>query len=77
MHPVALASRELPDLLLLVRPAEVEGAHIGARAHPAGAHRDLRLALGDLFPDRVVGVQAVAGLIDIAEHHGLADAERA
>src|SRR3546814_14984540 len=55
MHPVALAARELADLLLLVGAAEVEGADIGAALHLALTEVDLRLALADLLPNRLVG----------------------
>ena len=40
VHPVALAARQDADLLLLVRPLEVERPHIGARRHAALAQVD-------------------------------------
>src|SRR3546814_11227917 len=76
MHPVALAARELADLLLLVGAAEVEGADIGAALHLALTEVDLRLALADLLPNRLVGRQRIARLVDIAELHRVADAEQ-
>ena len=77
MHAVALAARELADLLLLVRAAEVEQRAIGAAGDLAAAEIDLVLTVGNLLPDRVVGAERVARLVDIAELDGLADAERA
>ena len=41
MHAVPLAARKLADLLLLVRPFEVEPAAIGAAVHLAIAELDL------------------------------------
>src|SRR3546814_2133041 len=77
MHAVALAARQLADLLLLVRPLEVEQPDIGPACHLAAAEVDLVLAVGDLLEHRLVGAQAVAALVDIAELDGLADPERA
>src|SRR5690349_22028139 len=77
MHAVALAARDLPDLFLLVRAAEVEQRAIGAAGDPAAAEIDLVLPAGDLLPDRVVRAERVARLVDIAELYGFADADMA
>ena len=77
MHAVALAARELADLLLLVGAAEVEQRAIGAAGDLAAAEIDLVLPAGDLLPHRVVGAERIARLVDIAELDGLADAETA
>src|SRR5579883_546003 len=77
MHTVAFAARERPDLLLLVRALEVEGAAVGARIDLALAELELVEAAGDFLPDGRVAVERIARLIDIAEMHGLADLDRA
>ena len=78
VDPVAFAARQLPDPLLLVRTAEVEGADIGSALDLAlVAEVDLVLALGDLFPDRLRAVEGVAALVDIAEADRLTDLEGA
>ncbi len=76
MHAVALAAREGSHLLLLVGALEVEGAGIGARVHLALAEIEHVIAAGDLLPDGLVGIERVAALVDVAEMHGLADADR-
>src|SRR6185295_14896782 len=77
MYAVALAARERTDLLLLVRPLEVEIGAIGARIHFALAEQDEILTTRDLLPYVLLAVERVAGLIDVAEMHGLADLDRA
>src|SRR3954454_23886313 len=77
MHAVALAARERTDLLLLVRALEVEIGAIGARIHLALAEQDEILAARDLLPYVLLAVERVAGLIDVAEMHGLPDLDRA
>src|SRR6185312_3300958 len=77
VHAIALAARERTDLLLLVRSLEVEIGAIGARIHLALAEQDEILAARDLLPYVLLAVERVAGLIDIAEMHGLADLDRA
>src|SRR5450755_4872491 len=76
MHAVALAARELADLLLLVRALEVEGADVGSAVHLALAERDDVVAPGDFLPDILFAVERVARLIDIAELNALADLDR-
>ena len=77
VHAVALAAREVADLLLLVAALEVEGRGIGARVHFALAQQQHFVAARDFFPDGLVGVEAVAALVDIAEMHVLGDGDRA
>jgi hypothetical protein len=77
VHAVALAAGEVADLLLLVAAAEVEGRAVGARVHLVLAELDDLGAAGDFLPDGLVGVERVAALVDIAELHALADADRA
>src|SRR5208283_414145 len=75
MHAVPLAARKLADLLLLVRPLEVEPAAIGAAVHLAIAELDLVEPARDLLPDVFLGIERVAALIHIAELHGVAEPE--
>jgi hypothetical protein len=70
---VALAARQLADLLLLVLALEVEGADIGAGADLVLAEAEDVGAAGNLLPDILVRVERVARLVDIAEMDGLAD----
>src|SRR3954451_16392648 len=77
MHAVALAAGELADLFLLVRAAEIEQRAIGAAGDLAAAEIDLVATVGNLLPDRVVGAERIARLVDIAELYGLADADTA
>src|SRR5690606_36047804 len=48
MHAIALTARKQADLLLLVRPAEIEPADVGTRRHLALAKLDDVLAFRDL-----------------------------
>src|SRR3546814_19403526 len=72
-----LAARELADLLLLVAAPEVEGADIGARLSLVLAELNDVEPAGDFFPHRLVSGEGVAALVDIAELHGVADAQAA
>src|SRR3954465_15375319 len=76
MYAVALAARERTDLLLLVRPLEVEIGAIGARIHLALAEQDEILAARDLLPKVLLAVACGAGLIHVPEMHGLPDLDR-
>jgi hypothetical protein len=69
----SLAAGEVADLLLLVGPLEVEPRHVGARIDLALPSRIFVLAAGDLLPDRLLGVEALARLVDVRELDGLAD----
>ena len=75
---VALAARQLADVLLLVAALEVERADIGAgaasRACRAGSCPGPPEISSQTF---FFGVERVAALVDIAEEHGLADPDRA
>src|SRR5438309_10995621 len=77
MDPVALAARELADLLLLVGAAEVEERAIGPGIHLAAAEIDLVESARDLLEHGLVAGQRVARLVDIAELDRLADLEGA
>src|SRR4051794_10377249 len=77
VDPVALAARELADLLLLVLPLEVEGADIGAGADLVLAEAEHVAAARNLLPDVLRRVERVARLIDIAQANRLADPDRA
>src|SRR4051812_32691053 len=76
MQPVALTARQVADLLLLIRPAEVELRQIRARVDLAVAHLDLVPALAHLLIRRLVRIEHAA-LIDVRERHRLADFELA
>jgi hypothetical protein len=77
VHAVALAARQVADLLLLVAAAEVERRAIGAAVHLVLAELDHLGAAGNFLPDGLVRIERVAALVDIAHLHGLADADRA
>src|SRR3546814_3459669 len=65
------------SLLLLVAAPEVEGADIGARLSLVLAELNDVEPAGDFFPHRLVSGEGVAALVDIAELHGVADAQAA
>src|SRR4051794_40316726 len=73
MHAVALAARQLPDLLLLVGALEIEGAAIGARIDLALAEIDHLVAAGNLFPHGFPSFERITRLVYIAQMHALAD----
>src|SRR5690606_23268772 len=73
----ALAAGKLADELLLVRAAEVEARKVGARGHLELAHRDRVVAAGDVLPDRLVGRERLARLVDEGHLHRLADLDAA
>src|SRR5258708_10286621 len=77
MHAVALATRELADLVLRVGAVEVESADIGSVVHLALAERDDVVAAGDFLPYVFLAVERVARLIDIAKLNAFADLDRA
>src|SRR5690606_7025109 len=74
---VALAARHVAHALLLVAAVEVEACDVGAALHLALAEDDRVLALADLFPDGLVGIEGVTALIDVGELDGIAHAELA
>src|SRR6185437_14869843 len=75
MHAVALAARQRAHFLLLVGALEVERRAITARIHFLLAEQDLLVTAGDFLPHRLLTVEIVARLVDIAEMHGLADGD--
>src|SRR3569833_4437404 len=77
MHAVALTTRKLAGLLLLIAALEGELAAIGARIDLGLAEFDEVGAAGNFLIHSLVGVQRVAALIDIAKLHGLADLQGA
>ena len=77
VEAVALAARELADLLLLVGALEVEAGDVGAAVDGPVAERDLIGAARDLLPDGLGRVEVVARLVDVGELDGLAEPQRA
>src|SRR5262249_61806178 len=73
MDAVALAAGQGPDLFLLVGTLEVERSAIGARIHFLLAEKDHVVAVGNLFPDRLLAVERVPRLVDIAEMNRFTD----
>src|SRR5208282_2958583 len=77
MHAVALPTRELPHLLLLIGALEVEGGDVGSARHAVLAELELIEAVRDLLPHRLLRAERVARLVDVAELHRFTDAELA
>src|SRR5579871_6329160 len=77
MHAVALTAGECADFLLLVGALEVERRAIAARIDLALAEQDQFIAAGNFLPYRLLAVEVVARLVDIAELHALANRDRA
>src|SRR6185369_14737866 len=77
VDPVALAARELADLLLLVGAAEVERGAVGAAVHLAVAELDDVEPARQLLPHRLVGIERLAALVDVAELDRRPDREAA
>src|ERR1043165_8386297 len=77
MHAVALAAGQLSDLFLLVGAFEVERRAVAARIDLAFAKQDQLVAAGNFLPDGLPGIETVAGLVDVAEMHALADRDGA
>src|SRR5438067_1793488 len=73
---VALAARERPDSSLLARALEVEPRHVRARRDLLLSELDLVVAAGDLLEYRLVRIERLAALIDVADLHRLADLQR-
>src|SRR5258708_19682826 len=72
MHAVAFAAGQRADLLLLIGALEIERGAIAARIHLALAQKNKLVATGNLLPHRLLAVEAIAGLVDIAAMHALA-----
>ena len=77
VQAVALAAGEVADALLLVGAAEVEAGDVGARVDVALADDQPVLAAGDGLPDRLLGLEVGAHLVDVGHLDGVADAQRA
>ena len=58
-------------------PLKLNPAHVGAAVDGAVAELDLVLAAGDLLPYVLVGVERVAGLIDVGQFDRVAHLQRA
>jgi len=69
-------AREVPHPLLLVLALEVEGSYVGPGRERALAQQDRVRPLRDRVVDRMLGVEQVAALLDVAEPHRLAHAQR-
>ncbi len=67
VQPVALATREVADALLLVGALEVEAGDVRAAVDLAVADLQVVDAAGDLLVDRLVGVERFARLVDVRE----------
>src|SRR5215472_14212987 len=76
MHAVALAARELANLLLLVAALKVERADISTRRHGAFAQLEHVEPARDFLPHGLAGIERIARLIDVADLHSLADTHR-
>ena len=76
MQPVALATREIADALLLVGALEVEAGDVRAAVHLAVADLHEVDAAGDLLVDGLVGVERLPRLVDVRELHRGADLQR-
>src|SRR4029079_18817540 len=74
---VALAAREVADLLLLVAALEVEPRDIGAARDLLLPDHEPVLAARDLLPDVLLWIERVARLVDVGELDRFAEAERA
>src|SRR4051812_25247996 len=77
VHAVPLAARQLPDRLLLVATPEVEPRRVLPRVDLLLAEQDDVLAPGDLLPHGVLRREVAARLVDVAELHGVAEAQLA
>ena len=71
VNPVALAARQDPCLLLLVRAPEVERGHVGPTVDLAAPHDQVVASLGDLLVDGPVRVEGPV-LVHVTEFDGRA-----
>src|SRR5690606_6679922 len=71
----ALAAGQRAHLLLLIRTAEVEAGRIGARVDQLFTQPQLVVAVRNLLPDTLVGIEVVARLVDIGQLDRAADGE--
>src|SRR5882762_10339729 len=77
MHTITFTAGEGADLFLLVAPGQVETRYIGTRIDQSVAQRHLLLAARNLFPDRLVGIEIVARLINVRKCNSCADGQHA
>src|SRR5665213_1138589 len=73
LDPIALATGDLADVLLLVTPLEAEARHVRAGMDLARSHDHVFLSATDLVEDGVLTVQGVTRLIDVRELDGGSD----
>src|SRR5439155_5189895 len=74
---VAFAARKRSDPALLIASLEVEPRHVRTRRDRSLSKLHVVLAAGNLLPHRLVGAQRVAALVDVADLHGVPQAQRA
>ena len=67
MDAIPLTAGEHADFFLLIGAGEVEPRNVRPRVHLAAAHFERVVAAGDFLVDRVVGLEVVADLIDVAQ----------
>ena len=77
VQTVTLAAGEHAGTLLLVGALEAERRHVRAARDLLLAHDDVVVAVGDDLPHVLLGLEALAVLVDVGELHGLAQLERA
>src|SRR5437868_8799571 len=77
MDTVALAPGEPAHLLLLVGPLEVEAGHVGPSVDLATSDEQAIDTSGYLLVDRALGIEGVAGLVDVGQLDRGADGEGA
>ena len=77
MDAIAFAAGERPDLLLLVRPLEVELGDVAPRIDRPLAELNRVMPAGDLLEHRLGGIEGIAALVDVADVDGGPDAEDA
>ena len=75
VDPVSLATGQDAGQLLLVRALEPERGHVGPARDLGVARVDVRLPVGDRFPDVLVGGDPAAALVDVGDVHRLANAD--
>ena len=63
----------LPTFFSWSGPLKLNGGHVGPCRYLALAQDDRVDAAGDLLEDRVLGLEGVAVLIDVGDHHRVAD----
>src|SRR5690348_6721027 len=74
MHAVSLAAGELPHFFLLVAALEIEGADISAALYVALSELEHVKAARNLLPHRLVAIERLARLVDVADLYRISDA---